>query len=63
MIKFIIEYLKLLGKIIGYILLAVSVLFSVFGPVAFALAYETAWLLLLYILTIPYISILIKQVE
>lgn len=62
MIKFLVEYLKIVGVVIMGIVFVASLIFSVFGPVMLAFAYSLWWGLL-YILTLPYLALLIDKTD
>lgn len=62
MIKFLIEYLKLLGTVVLGILLVASLLFSIFGPITLAFNYS-GWWGLLYIITLPYLYLVLNKMN
>jgi len=61
MIKFLIEYFKLLRTIVLGILLLSSMLFSILGPAFLVDHYHSYWWLLLYMITLPYLALTLKK--
>ena len=63
MIKFLIEYLNMVATVILGIIFLVSFMFSIFGPALLAPHYDCGWWLLLYILTLPYLGLIVKKFD